>query len=66
MAKKCAPMAAMRNKRKALGLKQEELAKMVGVGQNDISRYEIGESFPKRDTLKRLAAALGCTVDELI
>lgn len=66
MVKRHTPMTAMRDKRKALGLKQEELAQMVGVGQNDISRYEIGESFPKRDTLKRLAAALGCTVDELI
>lgn len=51
--------------RKAAGLSQVELAEMVGCTQKDISRWEAGRE-PKALTLKRLAQALGCSMDDLV
>ena len=54
------------NKRKEKGITQEELANKVGVQNTAICNYEIGIREPNLDTLKRLASALDCTVDELL
>ena len=52
--------------RKNRGLTQGELAKMAGISKISLVRYEQGATNPNVDIVRRLAAALGVTVDELI
>ena len=52
--------------RNNLRLTQEELAQKCGVTQQFIQMLEKGKKNPSVSTLKKLAAALGVTVDELI
>lgn len=54
---------ALRNR---AGLTQEELATMLGVGRTAVTMWEIGENLPPTKLLPALAAALGCTIDELL
>ena len=51
--------------RQQKNLLQSDLAKRVGVHQNHIGRYERGSSRPSGDALKRLADALGVSIDYL-
>lgn len=51
--------------RKAAGLTQVELAEKVGCKQKDISRWENGRPTTA-ETLKKLAQALGCSMDDLV
>ena len=53
-------------KRKAKGLKQDELAEMLGISAQAISKWENDISCPDIMTLPDLAQRLGCTVDELL
>lgn len=52
--------------RRARGLTQAALAELVGVGANQISRYESGASEPTLGVLRRLAIALAVSSDELV
>lgn len=52
--------------RKARGWSQQALANLVGVAQNQISRWEGGTEAPRKKSLEALAAAFGITVTELI
>lgn len=52
--------------RLAAGLTQAQLAKMVGCSQHHISRWENCERGPTAQNLKKLAKALGCSMDELV
>ena len=52
--------------RKQKGLTQEDLVKKSGVGISQIRRYEADKSSPTLDVLKRLARALGISIDELV
>jgi DNA-binding XRE family transcriptional regulator len=52
--------------RKAAGLSRKRLAEIVGVSQQFIYQLEKGEKAPRLDTAKRIADALGCTVDDLL
>lgn len=56
----------LRAARLAAGLTQTELAEKVGCTQKDISRWEAGQHEPGALTLKKLAQALGCSMDDLI
>lgn len=40
--------------RKKNGLKQEQLAKKLGVVFSTVCRYEMGTRFPDRDMLKKI------------
>lgn len=51
--------------RKERNITQEELASAIDVGQSSIAQWESGVCMPRADKLPALAAALGCTVDEL-
>lgn len=53
-------------KRKAKGYKQDELAEMLGVSAQAVSKWENDLSCPDIMTLPALAEKLGCTVDELL
>ena len=48
------------------GLTQAKLAGRAGVGQDVVSRIELGKMTGTVDTLAALAKALGVTVDDLI
>lgn len=48
------------------GFSQEELAKMIGVAQKQISQYESGQRRPDCFNIVYLARALGTTCEELI
>jgi transcriptional regulator with XRE-family HTH domain len=52
--------------RRLRALSQEELAEESGVGRATISRIERGETGAHGRTLRRLAAALGVDVAELV
>ena len=45
---------------------QEELADMIGVSRQTLSKYETGESLPDIEKCKRLANVFGVTIDDLI
>lgn len=51
--------------RREKGITQAELAKAACVSQPYIHDLEHGNRGAKRDTLVRIAAALGCTIDDL-
>ena len=59
-------MKEIREARKAKGLSQDQLAKMIGVTQGAVAQWENGLTHPSFEVLPKLAAALGVTVDELI
>lgn len=61
-----APMTELKKRRKALGLNQTQLAERAGVCQTAISQYEKGECFPRRGILEKLAAALNCSIHDLL
>ena len=47
------------NVRKEKGLTQSDLAKLTGIAQSDISKFETGAGNPSLKTLRRLAHGLG-------
>lgn len=56
----------LRAARKAAGMTQAELAEAIGCRQKDISRWEAGTHEPGALTLKKMAQALGCSMDDLV
>ena len=52
--------------RKRSGLTQEEVAHQIGVTQGAVWQWESGMVMPTVVYLQKLAAALNCTVDELL
>lgn len=47
------------------GLTQEQLAQRIGVKKQNISRYENGRVEPNIRTAKRIAEALGVTLEDI-
>lgn len=58
-------MRGLRNRRRAVGLSQVELAALIGVAQSAVSEWESGKKLPRAAQLPALAAALHCSIDEL-
>ena len=52
--------------RLAAGLTQAQLAERLGIQQTSIARYESGTREPLASTLKQLALALNCAMEDLI
>jgi len=52
----------LREMRKSAGLKQADLAKMLGYSQAKVSEYESGKHSPGFETIQRWAQACGCDV----
>ena len=50
-------------RRKALGLSQEELAEQVGLSKNHISNIECGKSMPTTRFILQICSILGETPD---
>ena len=55
----------IRSERKRLGLTQVELGRLVGVGGDIISKYELGKLIPSVPSLQALARVFGMPMDEL-
>ena len=53
------------NRRRQLGLTQEQLAEIIGIGQQSLSRMEKGRIAPKFSRLQIFADALKCSVADL-
>ncbi|ANH98933.1 hypothetical protein A8L59_16425 [Pseudomonas koreensis] len=45
-------------------LTQQELGDAVGISHSQISRYEAGQAMPRKTVLRKLAEALGVSVEE--
>lgn len=62
-------MSKLQDKRKAAGLSQRKLADRVGLSFRMIQHYEQGSLDINKaavETVYRLAAALGCSMEDLI
>lgn len=66
MRKRHKPMVKLTVRRREKGLKQGQLAAMIGIERYNICNYETGVSRPRSETLERIAAALECTPGDLI
>lgn len=55
--------AALRDRRRQLGISQTELARRAGMTQPGISRVELGDTTPTLPLLARLAEALEADLD---
>ena len=52
--------------RKLNGFSQEELADMIGVSRQTLSKYETGESLPDIEKCRLIAEVFSVTMDDLI
>ena len=52
-------------RRKYMGLTQEELSKKIGVSKSAIAKWETDGGLPDRDNLKKLSEVINVSVDEL-
>lgn len=59
-------MLSLKKLRKESGLSQESVATYVGVCQSAVAMWETGKTMPRTETLPKLAALFGCTVDEML
>ena len=55
--------ARIMQRRKLLGMKQSELAEIIGVSDNQISNIENGRSYPKLNSFMLICKALDCNAD---
>lgn len=54
------------DRRKQMGLSQEELARKIGVTRQAVSRWEIGSALPSVDNMVELSRTLDISMDELL
>ena len=53
--------------RQKAGMSQDKLSKLAGVTLHTITKIESGATLdPRVETVKKIADALGCSVDELL
>lgn len=55
----------IKERREELGLSQEQLAKMIGVGKSAVGNYETNISSPKETVLLKIFTALKCDANYL-
>ena len=56
----------LKQKRQERGITQNDLAVRVGVKRKTVCQWETGSRQPRVELLPKIAAVLGCTVDELL
>lgn len=59
-------VSKIRKLRRAQDLTQVQLAEKAGVSRASIARYEANETVPSVEALRKVANALGTTIDYLI
>ena len=55
----------LKERRKAAGLSQQEVAKAMGVNQSAVCQWETGKIKPRKKRLEKLAELYHCSVEEL-
>ena len=58
-------MIKIRELRQKQGITQEELSKLLDVGQSTVAMWENGTNMPRSDKLPELAKVLGCEISDL-
>lgn len=58
-------MKGLSSARKTAGMTQAEFASKIGVDRSTVTKWERGSAYPSADKLPEIAAALGCTIDDL-
>jgi len=58
--------AVIAQKRKALGMSQEQLAEVLSVSRSAIAKWENDNGMPDIENLKALSKVLGVSIDELV
>lgn len=58
-------LPGIRARRKAAGLTIEALSLRMGVTRQTVFNWESGARLPSADKLPEIAAALGCSIDDL-
>ena len=53
-------------RRKRLGLSQEQLGHRIGVSRQAVSKWELGETTPELEKLVQLSHLFGCSIDQLV
>ena len=56
----------IKEKRKELGIKQGEFARMLGVTSGAVSQWEMGKTLPGRDKLLRISEILNIPLVDLL
>lgn len=56
----------LKQARKSTGMSQKELAEKIGGYQTKYQNWEAGKNEPDMDTIKKLASALGVSLDWLL
>lgn len=56
----------LKNLREKRGLSQSELADLAGVPLDSLQNWEQGRNEPLPSSLRKLATALDCTIDDLV
>lgn len=59
-------MDGVKQKRQFLGITQKQLADTMGVERSTVAKWETGAAMPSGTKLRKLAAVLGCSVDDLL
>ncbi|MCT4595204.1 MAG: helix-turn-helix domain-containing protein [Anaeromicrobium sp.] len=52
--------------RQEIKLSQKELAAKIGIGSSTYGSYERGQRIPNKETLEKIADALGCTPEYIL
>jgi transcriptional regulator with XRE-family HTH domain len=53
--------------RTKMGISQDKLSKLAGITLHTITKIETGSTLdPRVETVKKIADALGCSVDDLL
>jgi transcriptional regulator with XRE-family HTH domain len=52
--------------RRAAGVTQKKLADELQVDRSTIAKWEGGASLPRAELLPKIAAILGCSIDDLL
>lgn len=64
MSENCARIISqLAERRKRLGMTQQELAAAAGLTQSAVARLEAQKAVPQLDTLLKVSAALGCSLE---
>lgn len=56
----------LRDRRKKMGITQNELGQMVHVSKSAITKWETGRGIPDRTNLRQLSKILGISMDDMI
>ena len=57
--------AGLRARRDAAGMTQQQLADAIHISRVAVAMWETGRALPSAALLPQIAAALGCSIDEL-